>query len=192
MPALYVIAGPNGAGKTTFIKRFAPREIALLDFVNADEVARGLSPLAPERAQFEAGRIVLSRFNRFVEERKSFCLETTLSGRTYRQHFRRAKDAGYHVRLDFLMLPDIEDSIRRVADRVEQGGHDVPVEDLRRRFRVSLQNLFSVYRPVVNAWSLYDNGAHTPVLLAYGTPADLTVVADTEFEKVKAKFSLSV
>jgi predicted ABC-type ATPase len=98
MSSLYVIAGPNGAGKTTFIKRFAPREIAVLDFLNADEVARGLSPLAPERAQFEAGRIVLSRFEQFVGEGRNFCLETTLSGRTYRKHFAAARAAGYCCR----------------------------------------------------------------------------------------------
>jgi predicted ABC-type ATPase len=190
MSSLYVIAGPNGAGKTTFIKRFAPREIAVLDFLNADEVARGLSPLAPERAQFEAGRIVLSRFEQFVGEGRNFCLETTLSGRTYRKHFAAARAAGYHVRLDFLLLPEIEDSIRRVADRVEQGGHDVPLDDLRRRFRVGVQNLFSIYRPVIDAWSLYDNGQHVPVLLAYGTPDEITVAADAAFQKIVADFNL--
>jgi predicted ABC-type ATPase len=190
MPSLYVIAGPNGAGKTTFIKRFAPREIAVLDFLNADEVARGLSPLAPERAQFEAGRIVLSRFAQFVSDRRNFCLETTLSGRTYRKLFAAARAAGYHVRLDFLLLPEVEDSIRRVADRVEQGGHDVPLDDLRRRFRVGVQNLFSIYRPVLDAWSLYDNGQHAPVLLAYGTPNEITVVAEAAFQKVVTDFNL--
>ncbi len=192
MPSLYIIAGPNGAGKTTFIKRFAPCEIAVLDFINADEVARGLSPLAPERAQFEAGRIVLSRYEQFVSERRDFCLETTLSGRTYRKHFAAARAAGYHVRLDFLLLPDIEDSIRRVADRVELGGHDVPLEDLHRRFRVGVQNLFSIYRPVLDAWSLHDNGLQTPVLLAYGTPNEITVVAEAAFQKVVADFKLNV
>ena len=192
MPSLYVIAGPNGAGKTTFIKRFAPSEIAVLDFINADEVARGLSPLAPERAQFEAGRIVLSRFEQFVSERRNFCLETTLSGRTYRKHFAAARAAGYHVRLDFLLLPDIEDSIRRVADRVELGGHDVPLDDLRRRFRVGVQNLFSIYRPVLDAWSLHDSGLHTPVLLAYGTPTEITVVAEAAFQKVVSDFKLNL
>jgi len=192
VPSLYVIAGPNGAGKTTFIKRFAPREIGVLDFLNADEVARGLSPFAPERAQFEAGRIVLSRFAQFVSERRDFCLETTLSGRTYRKHFAAARAAGYHVRFDFLLLPDVEDSIRRVADRVEQGGHDVPLDDLRRRFRIGVQNLFSIYRTVLDAWSLYDNGQHVPVLLAYGTPNEITVVAEAAFQKVVADFSLRI
>ena len=232
MPSLYVIASPNGAGKTTFIKRFAPREIAVLDFLNADEIARGLSPLAPERAQFEAGRIVLSRFEQFIREKRDFCLETTLSGRTYRKHFAAARAAGYHVvlsrfeqfirekrdfclettlsgrtyrkhfaaaraagyhvRLDFLLLPDVEDSIRRVADRVDQGGHNVPLEDLRRRFSVGVQNLFNIYQQVIDTWSLYDNGTHIPVPLAYGTANDLTIVAEAAFQKVAETFNLAL
>lgn len=192
MPSLYIIAGPNGAGKTTFIKRFAPRELALLDFINADEIARGLSPFAPDRALLEAGRLVLRRFRQFIAEGRDFVLETTLSGRTYRRLFEQARRAGYHIRLDFLLLPDLEDCIRRVADRVEQGGHNVPFEDLRRRFKVSVQNLFHIYRPVVDRWSLYDNGQHNPLLLAYGTPCDLTVVAQTEFETVVREFCLKL
>ena len=152
----------------------------------------GLSPLAPERAQFEAGRMVLSRFDQFIREKRDFCLETTLSGRTYRKHFAAARAAGYHVRLDFLLLPDVEDSIRRVADRVEQGGHNVPIKDLRRRFRVGVQNLFNIYRQVVDAWSLYDNGAHIPVPLAYGTADDLTIVAEAAFQKVVEGFNLTL
>ena len=192
MPSLYVIAGQNGAGKTTFIKRFAPRELALLDFINADEIARGLSPFAPERAQIEAGRLVLTRFRQFVEDGRDFALETTLSGRTYRKQFEAARAAGYHIRLDFLLLPELEDSIRRVADRVEQGGHNVPLDDLRRRFKVSVQNLFNIYRPVIDRWSLYDNGQHTPVLLAFGDAKTLTVVSKNDFAKVVSEFSLTV
>ncbi len=190
MPSLYIIAGPNGAGKTTFIKRFAPRQLALLDFINADEIARGLAPLAPQRELLEAGRLVLERFRRFVDERRDFCLETTLSGRTYRKYFELARRAGYHVRLDFLLLPTVEDSIRRVADRVEQGGHDVPLEDLQRRFKVCVQNLFTVYRSVIDRWSLYDNGQLAPVLLAYGDAQNMTVVAKEAFAKIAADFNL--
>ena len=192
MPSLYVIAGPNGAGKTTFIKRFAPRELALLDFINADEIARGLAPLAPQRELLEAGRLVLDRFRRFVEEGRNFCLETTLSGRTYRKYFEMARRVGYHVRLDFLLLPTVDDSIRRVADRVKQGGHDVPLEDLQRRFKVCVQNLFAVYRPVIDRWSLYDNGSHAPILLGYGDSNTLTVVAKEAFEKVVNDFNLKL
>ena len=149
MPSLYIIAGPNGAGKTTFIKRFALRHLALLDFINADEIARGLSPLAPERAQFEAGRVMLERIRQFIASGKSFAMETTLSGRTYRLALKQAKEAGFSTHLDFLVLPSVEDSIRRGANRVIQGAHNVPEADLRRRFHLGLQNLFSLYRPAI-------------------------------------------
>jgi predicted ABC-type ATPase len=192
MPSLYVIAGPNGAGKTTFIKRFAPRELALPDFLNADEIARGLSPFDPFRAQLEAGRIVLTRFRQFVAEARDFCLETTLSGRTYRRLFEEAKARDYHIQLDYLMLPTVEHSIRRVADRVEAGGHDVPEGDLRRRFKVSLQNLFSIYRPVVNKWTLHSNEVLRPRVLAYGTADEIEILDQSKFDKIRAEFSLTV
>ena len=108
MPSLYVIAGPNGAGKTTFVRDFLKLDLAFLDFLNADEIARGLSPLAPERAQLEAGRIMLERVRRFIGEKRDFGMETTLSGRTYRNIFQDAKNAGYSIYLDFLVLPTVE------------------------------------------------------------------------------------
>ncbi len=162
MPSLYIIAGPNGAGKTTFVRDFLRFDFAVLDFLNADEIARGLSPLAPERAQLEAGRLMLERVRRFIGERRDFGMETTLSGRTYRNIFRSARESGYSIHLDFLLLPSVEHSMRRVADRVEAGGHNVPEPDLRRRFRVGLQNLFQLYRPLLDSWALYDNSERRP------------------------------
>ena len=192
MPSLYIIAGPNGAGKTTFIKRFAPRELALLDFINADEIARGLSPFAPERAQFEAGRLVLTRFRHFISEQRDFVLETTLSGKTYRRLFERAKAAGYSIQLDYLMLPTVEHSRRRVARRVASGGHNVPDGDLQRRFKVSLQNLFTIYRPVLDYWRLHSSSISVPRLIAHGGTESITVEDNETFAKVLADFKLSV
>ena len=191
MPSLYVIAGPNGAGKTTFIKRFAPRHLALLDFLNADEMARGLSPLAPERAQIEAGRLMLARVRQFITGGKSFAMETTLSGRTYRVLLKQAKDAGFATHLDFLVLPSVEDSIRRVANRVLQGGHHVPEVDLRRRFRLGLQNLFSLYRPFCDTWNVYLN-ADDATLVAHGTPGTLEIDHHTLFDSFVREFNLKL
>ena len=191
MPSLYIIAGPNGAGKTTFIKRFAPRHLALLDFLNADEMARGLSPLAPERAQIEAGRLMLARVRQFIAEGRSFAMETTLSGRTYRLLVKQAKDAGFATHLDFLVLPNVEDSIRRVANRVIQGGHNVPEADLRRRFRLSLQNLFGLYRPFCDTWNVYLN-ADDATLVAHGTPDTLEIDHDALFESFVREFNLKL
>ena len=189
MPSLYLIAGPNGAGKTTFIKRFAPRHLALLDFLNADELARGLSPLAPERAQIEAGRLMLGRVRKFIADGRSFAMETTLSGRTYRLLLKQAKEAGYATHLDFLVLPSVEDSIQRVANRVVQGGHNVPEADLRRRFRVGLQNLFTLYRPLCDTWNVYLN-ADDAMLVAHGTADTLVVDDSARFENLVREFNL--
>ena len=189
MPSLYIIAGPNGAGKTTFVKRFAPRHLALLDFLNADEIARGLSPLAPERGQIEAGRLMLERTRKFIAGQRSFAMETTLSGRTYRLLLKQAKEAGYATHLDFLMLPSVEDSIRRVANRVIQGGHNVPEPDLRRLFQLGLQNLFNLYRPFCDTWNVYLN-ADDAVLVAHGTPDVLETDQRDLFEIFIRAFNL--
>jgi predicted ABC-type ATPase len=191
MSSLYVIAGPNGAGKTTFVRRYLPNHLHLLEFVNADELARGLSPLAPERAQIEAGRLMIDRLRHFIEERRDFAMETTLSGRTYRLILKQAKEAGYTIHLDFLLLPSVEDSIRRVATRVEQGGHNVPEPDLRRRFRLGIQNLFSLYRPFLDTWNLFWN-ADDASLLAHGTPDELHVVEKEHFESVVREFNIQL
>ena len=190
MPSLYIIAGPNGAGKTTFIKRFAPRELALLDFINADEIARGLSPFVPERALLEAGRLVLTRFRQFVADGRDFVLETTLSGRTYRNLFADARNAGFSIQLDFLMLPTVEHSQRRVARRVLSGGHNVPDADLRRRFAVSLRNLFTLYRPVLDYWRLHAASVGRPRLIAHGSATALIIEDQSAFAKVIADFNL--
>ena len=189
MPSLYIIAGPNGAGKTTFIKRFAPRHLALVDFLNADELARGLSPLAPERAQIEAGRLMLERVRKFIAAGRSFAMETTLSGRTYRLLLKQAKEAGYSTHLDFLVLPSVEDSIQRVANRVVQGGHNVPEADLRRRFRLGLQNLFTLYRSFCDTWNVYLN-ADDAMLVAHGTADTLVVDDRARFENLVREFNL--
>lgn len=191
MPSLYIIAGPNGAGKTTFVKRYLPKHLRLLDFINADEIARGLSPLAPERAQLEAGRIMLGRIRRFIAEGHSFAMETTLSGRTYRLVLKQAKEGGFATHLDFLVLPSVEDSIRRVAVRVVQGGPDVPEPDLRRRFRPGLQNFFTLYRPFCDTWNVYLN-ADDATLVAHGTPDRIEIDHLELFESFTRDFKLTL
>jgi len=192
MPSLYVIAGPNGAGKTTFVRDFLRYDFAVLDFLNADEIARGLSPLAPERAQLEAGRIMLERVRRFISAGRDFGMETTLSGRTYRDIFRDARERGYSIHLDFLILPEVGDSIKRVADRVEAGGHNVPEPDLRRRFRLGLQNLFSLYRPLLDSWALYDNSEQNPRKIAQGDPKNHVVFTPAALASIAADFNLKL
>jgi len=120
---IVIIAGPNGAGKTTFAGEFLLREADCPDFINADLIARGLSPFAPEKEAFQAGRIMLTQIAAKVRSGASFAIETTLSGKSYVKHIRRWSELGYHIKLVFLSLPTVELAISRVRSRVSQGGH---------------------------------------------------------------------
>ena len=162
---IIIIAGPNGAGKTTFAREFLPNEAGCPVFVNADLIAAGLSPFAPETAALQAGRLMLQELDRHFAARQSFAFETTLSGRTYLQHIARWQAAGYRVKLIFLQLDSAEEAIARVAQRVRQGGHDIPEPVIRRRFEAGLHNFKQLYAPTVDAWALYDNAGPVPVLL---------------------------
>lgn len=167
-PRIVIIAGPNGAGKTTFAREFLPNEAGCPIFVNADLIAAGLSPFAPERAAFKAGRLMLEAIGEHVTRGESFAFETTLSGLTYARMIPRWREAGYSVKLIFLSLPDVEMALERVAARVAQGGHNVPQEVVRRRFSLGIANFHSRYHSVVDSWLLYDNSSSFPRLLEEG------------------------
>jgi predicted ABC-type ATPase len=130
---IIIIAGPNGAGKTTFARSFLPAEAQCNRFINADLIAAGLSPFAPEAAALRAGRLMLEEITSCVRRGENFAFETTLSGRAYRSHIKQWREQGYHVSLFFLSLPNAEAAIARVAARVRQGGHDIPEVVIRRR-----------------------------------------------------------
>jgi predicted ABC-type ATPase len=137
-------------------------------FVNADLIAAGLSPFAPELAAFKAGRLMLEAISEHVEKGESFAFETTLAGLTYARMIPLWRRAGYSVKLIFLSLPDAEMALARVAARVAQGGHNVPEATVRRRFALGIRNFQQRYRPLVDSWLLYDNAASPPELLATG------------------------
>lgn len=162
---IIIIAGPNGAGKTTFAREFLPNEAACPIFVNADLIAAGLAPFAPETAAVRAGRLMLAELARHSAARESFAFETTLSGRTYLRHIDQWQRAGYRVELIFLQLNHADEAVARVQQRVRQGGHDIPEEVIRRRFAAGLDNFHRHYAPVVDAWVLYNNAGESPVLL---------------------------
>lgn len=164
-PKIIIIAGPNGAGKTTFAQEFLPQEAGCPVFVNADLIAAGLSPFAPERAAIQAGRLTLQAIAQHVARRESFAFETTLSGKAYARQIPQWRQLGYHVELFFLSLPSVDMAVQRVAERVRQGGHDIPETTIRRRF-VSGRRMFAdVYQPLVDKWVLYDNAGDEPVLM---------------------------
>ena len=133
-PIIYLIGGPNGAGKTTFAKEYLPNEAGCFKFLNSDEIAKGLSPFDSSAGQLQAGRILLENLKRNIVNRESFALESTLSGRSYLKYIRKAKESGYEIVLYFLWLPSVEESYRRVLDRFEEGGHNVPLKDITRRY----------------------------------------------------------
>ena len=151
MPTLYIIAGPNGVGKTTFADSYLPDEARQVEFVNADLIARGLSPYDPDSVTVDAGRIALKRIRELIAQRKGFTWETTMSGRS----------AAY-----FLWVPDPEILIRRIRQRVAEGGHDIAEALSKRRFLKTIQNFFGIYRHLVDDWKLYENDLPAPRLLA--------------------------
>jgi len=165
---IIVIAGPNGAGKTTFARSFLPAEAGLPRFINADLIAAGLAPFAPETAAIRAGRLMLTEIARCVRQNESFAFETTLAGMGYLRRIRQWRALGYRVSLLFLSLPDTETAVARVAERVRQGGHDVPEPVIRRRFAAGWHNFNEHYRDAVDDWVVYDNAGDTPELLEWG------------------------
>jgi predicted ABC-type ATPase len=164
-PHAVLIAGPNGAGKTTFAQEFVPEQSDGVRFLNADLIASGLSPFDPDRAALHAGRLLLTLLAEAVARRESFTVETTLSGHGYARAIPKWQAAGYHVTLLFLRLPTVESAIARVAERVRQGGHDIPAETIRRRFEAGRRNFEDVYKPLVDEWVLFDTGGDAPILI---------------------------
>ena len=165
---IIILAGPNGAGKTTFARSFLPQEAQCLRFINADLIAAGLSPFAPEAAALKAGRLMLVEIDDCVRRGESFAFETTLAGLAYAGRVKQWRREGYHVSLFFLHLPDAETAIARVAERVRQGGHHIAEPVIRRRFAAGLRNLESMYKTAVNTWAEFDNIGQEPTLVQWG------------------------
>jgi predicted ABC-type ATPase len=162
----YIVAGPNGAGKTTFAREFLPRYAHCREFLNADLLAAGLSPFSPETAALAAGRVLLKRMKELIQDRRDFGFETTLAGKTYRPVWEHMKERGYALHLFYLWLPSVDMAVARVAQRVQQGGHNVPEPTIHRRFDVGLRNLFDVYLPLCDSWRLFDNSTIEPRTVA--------------------------
>lgn len=167
-PKIIIIAGPNGAGKTTFARSFLPQEAQCPRFINADLIAAGLSPFAPDQAAIKAGRLMLLEMQACVRKGESFAFETTLAVLSYVGRIGQWRAQGYHVSLFFLRLPNAETAIARVAERVLQGGHDIPEDVIRRRFAAGLLNFERVYKGAVDTWAEFDNVGEEPALLQWG------------------------
>jgi len=151
---LYIIAGPNGAGKTTTSKRVLPQLLHCKHWVNADEIAAGLSPFDPSSVAFEAGRIMLKRIQQLLSMEETFAIETTLATRSYHKLVEQAHSIGYKVELLFFYLPSPEIAKKRVAHRVRNGGHNIPDEVIERRYHLGLKNLKELFMPIVDKWTI--------------------------------------
>ena len=166
MKTLYIIAGCNGAGKTTASYTVLPEIWKCKEFVNADEIARGLSPFNPKGVAIEAGRLMLQRINQLLDMDGSFSIETTLSTRSYVKLIDKAHEKGFEVRLLFFWLNSPEAAIKRVAKRVSEGGHNIPREVIIRRYNLGIQNLFNLFMEKVDSWMLIDNSQNPRVIVA--------------------------
>jgi predicted ABC-type ATPase len=151
-----IIAGPNGAGKTTFAREFLPSEAGCPIFINADLIAQGISPFAPESASIAAGRLMLALIDKHALRGDSFAFETTLSGSGYARKIPEWRSIGYRVELFFLSLPSVDFAIERVRQRVAQGGHNIPIDTIGRRFYAGRKKFEVVYKPLVDAWTEVD------------------------------------
>lgn len=178
MPHLILIAGPNGAGKSTAAPGILQGALEVSQFVNADTIALGLSGFEPERAAFQAGRVMLTRLHQLAAEHEDFAFETTLSSKSFVPWIKGLRNDGYHFHLVFLTLPSPELSIERVAERVRMGGHHVPEATIRRRYDKGIRNFFSLYQPLADGWRVYDNTDITPRPIASGSGTQVECVTD--------------
>ena len=178
----YIIAGCNGAGKTTASFTILPQILDCEEYVNADEIAKGLSPFHPERVPIDAGRLMLERISTLMQKRVTFAIETTLSTRYYDSLIKKAHKAGYKVILLFFWLSSPEVAIKRVAKRVSEGGHNIPEDVIRRRYIAGIKTLFNIYSHIVDRWILVDNNTSKSVIFA---EAEDGINKIYDFEKYK-------
>lgn len=190
-PEIIVVGGPNGAGKTTTAARILPHGLLEGQFLNADFMARAISPHDPASAAIEAGRMMLERMRRYRAERRSFSFESTLASLGFARFLREARADGYLVRLGYVTLPSPDLAVHRVAQRVLRGGHDIPEPVIRRRYWRSLVNLDKLYLPLSDAWTLYDNRTEQLVPIASQQHAQPVTTHEPdlwrEFEALRAE-----
>lgn len=184
---IYIISGCNGAGKTTASYTVLPEILDCREFVNADEIARGLSPFNPGGVAIEAGKLMLSRINELLERNATFAVETTLATRSYTNLVRRAHRQGYRVSLLYFWLSSPELAMQRVAERVSKGGHDIPVSTIRRRYTAGINNLFKLFIPAVDYWAIYDNSGVERLKIVSGRSNEPANIYNRElYEKIIA------
>jgi len=187
MPNLYIIAGCNGPGKTTASFTVLPEMLDCDEFINADEIARGLSPLNPERAAIEAGRLMLTKIDKLISNKKDFAFETTLATKSYVKTIQKAQESGYQVSLVFFWLDSVKLAIKRVHTRVLEGGHNILESVIIRRYFSGIKNLFELYLPICNYWMIFDNSISPTELIAEGYPGgEFEILNQSKLERIKS------
>jgi predicted ABC-type ATPase len=185
---LYIISGCNGAEKTTASFTILPEILNCKEFVNADEIAKGLSPFQPESVGFEAGRIMLNRINELLDKNVSFAFETTLATKSYKSKIVEAKKNGYKVKLLFFWLQNVNLACERVKIRVSEGGHNIPTEIIKRRYTRGIINLFDIYLPIVDDVMIFDNSIGLNEIIAQKLiDSELTIINLEKFNLLKNK-----
>ncbi len=183
---IYIIAGCNGAGKTTASFTILPEILDCKEFVNADEIAKGLSPFQPEKVAFEAGRIMIERIESLLNSNISFAFETTLASKIYKSKLENAILNGYKIKLLFFWLPSVEMAINRVAIRVSEGGHNIPADVIARRYSRGIENLFKIYIPLCDEWAVIDNSYELPDLIARGYSSEQFIIKKDVWNLLKS------
>lgn len=171
MPKLYIISGCNGAGKTTASYTILPEMLDCREFVNADEIARGISPFKPESVSIQAGKIMIERISNLMANGTDFAIETTLATKIYAKIIKYAQERGYKVTLLFFWLSMPNLAVERVKMRVASGGHNIEEKTIRRRYDIGIKNLFSLYIPLCEYWMIINNSTIPQELIAEGGKA---------------------
>ncbi|MDR3653258.1 MAG: zeta toxin family protein [Paludibacter sp.] len=190
MKNLYIIAGCNGAGKTTASYTILPEMLDCNEFVNADEIAKGLSPFNPENASILAGRLMLERINHLIDSKNDFAFETTLATKSYKNLILRAKKSEYKITLLFFWLRTPDLAVKRVQTRVIEGGHNIPEDIIRRRYENGLKNFFNLFEPIVDEWMFIDNSGEPYEIIAESNKLNIEIENEKKWNLLIQKYKI--